>query len=65
MPKRKSRPHNFEADADAPIQAPTIQDLYETRQFDGEYPPIVVDASGKLMIRSQTNRFYVQQTNIN
>ncbi len=25
----------------------------------------VVDASGKLMIRSQTNRFYVQQTNIN
>ena len=25
----------------------------------------VVDASGKLMIRSETNRFYVQQTNIN
>jgi len=25
----------------------------------------VLDATGKLMIRSQTNRFYVQQTNIN
>ncbi len=25
----------------------------------------VVDAAGKLQIRSQTNRFYVQQTNIN